>query len=387
MENNKLKVKIKNIFYLFFFILIFSFIIINISFSKDINEIRKELNLINKKLKESKKRLYYQNLAKKDIEKQLNETWAKIIEYEAKINNINKKIKNINNKIKIYETKISKNREKIEDIQTLIDAKLNIALKYSGNWIFFAFSISSADTLLDAFYLIKKTIVVDVKLVRSLSKEYLELQQNMKLLNEEQIKLANYKNKLSYERKYYNSLLSKRRELLAKYSQEISKTKQDIDYYEDIQKEKYEELQRFIVKTQSLNRNLRYTGGRFLWPTTSNLITSYFGYRVHPIYGTTRFHSGIDIGAPYGAPIYAAENGQVIFASWYGGYGYCIIIDHGDGVSTLYAHCSSIIVKAGQYVSKGQVIGYVGSTGNSTGPHLHFEVRINGNPVNPFNYL
>ncbi|MGB9638368.1 MAG: murein hydrolase activator EnvC family protein [bacterium] len=382
----KLKIlKYKLIFIVFFFI--FNFLYFNVSLSKDINEIKKELNLINQKLKESKKRLYYQNLVKKDVEKQLNETWTKIIEYESKIKSINLKIKNINNKITEYEAKINKNKEKIEIIQNIIDTKLNIALKYTGNWVLLSFAISSPDTLLDTLYLIKKTIVIDVKLVQSLSKEYLELEKNKKLLNEQKINLANYKNKLNIEQKYYNSLLKKRRELLAKYGQEISKTKQDIEYYEDIQKEKYEELQKYIVKVQSLNTNLRYTGGRLFWPTTSSLITSYFGYRVHPIYGTTRFHSGIDIGAPYGAPIYAAENGKVILASWYDGYGYCIIIDHGDGVSTLYAHCSSIIVKQGQYVSKGQVIGYVGSTGNSTGPHLHFEVRINGNPVNPFNYL
>jgi murein DD-endopeptidase MepM/ murein hydrolase activator NlpD len=372
---------------LFFFTCYFLFLYNNSILGKDVNEIKKELNLINQKLKESKKRLYYQNLAKKDLEKQLNDTWTKIIQYESQIKYINKKINNINFKIQEYKNKIKKNKQKIEVLQTIIDAKLNIALNYTGNWVLFIFNISSSDVLLDTLYLIKETITVDIKLIKSLSQEYIELEKNTKLLNEEKVKLAKYKTELNRQQKYYNSLLEKRRELLAKYNEEIAKTKQDIDYYEDIQKEKYEELQRYIIQSQSLNRNLRYSGGRLLWPTTSNLITSYFGYRVHPIYGTTRFHSGIDIGAPYGAPIYAAESGRVILASYYDGYGNCIIIDHGDGVSTLYAHCSSIIVKVGQYVSKGQIIGYVGSTGNSTGPHLHFEVRINGNPVNPFNYL
>ena len=372
---------------LFFFTFYFLFLHNNSILGKDINEIRKELNLINQKLKESKKRLYYQNLAKKDLEKQLNDTWTKIIQYESQIKYINKKINNINLKIQEYKNKIEKNKQKIETLQTIIDTKLNIALKYTGNWVLFIFNISSSDVLLDTLYLIKETITVDIKLIKSLSQEYIELEKNTKLLNEEKVKLAKYKTELNKQQKYYNSLLKKRRELLAKYNQEIAKTKQDIDYYEDIQKEKYEELQKYIIQSQSLNRNLRYSGGRLLWPTTSNLITSYFGYRVHPIYRTTRFHSGIDIAAPYGAPIYAAEAGKVILASYYDGYGNCIIIDHGDGVSTLYAHCSSIIVKVGQYVSKGQIIGYVGSTGNSTGPHLHFEVSINGNPVNPFNYL
>jgi len=372
---------------LFFFTFYFLFLHNNSILGKDINEIKKELNLINQKLKESKKRLYYQNLAKKDLEKQLNDTWTKIIQYESQIKYINKKINNINLKIQEYKNKIEKNKQKIETLQTIIDTKLNIALKYTGNWFLFIFNISSSDVLLDTLYLIKETITVDIKLIKSLSQEYIELEKNTKLLNEEKAKLAKYKNELNKQQKYYNSLLKKRRELLAKYSQKIAKAKQDIDYYEDIRKEKYEELKKYIIQSQALNRNLRYSGGRLLWPTTSNLITSYFGYRVHPIYRTTRFHSGIDIGAPYGAPIYAAEAGKVILASYYDGYGNCIIIDHGDGVSTLYAHCSSIIVKVGQYVSKGQIIGYVGSTGNSTGPHLHFEVRINGNPVNPLNYF
>ncbi len=372
---------------LFFFTFYFLFLHNNSILGKDINEIKKELNLINQKLKESKKRLYYQNLAKKDLEKQLNDTWTKIIQYESQIKYINKKINNINFKIQEYQNKIEKNKQKIETLQTIIDTKLNIALKYTGNWFLFIFNISSSDVLLDTLYLIKETITIDIKLIKSLSQEYIELEKNTKLLNEEKVKLAKYKNELNKQQKYYNSLLEKRRELLARYNQEIAKTKQDIDYYEDIKKEKYEELQKYIIQSQALNRNLRYSGGRLLWPTTSNLITSYFGYRVHPIYRTTRFHSGIDIGAPYGAPIYAAESGKVILASYYDGYGNCIIIDHGDGVSTLYAHCSSIIVKVGQYVSKGQIIGYVGSTGNSTGPHLHFEVRINGNPVNPLNYF
>ena len=360
---------------------------IEIISAKDVNEIKKELDLINRKLKESKKKLYYQNLAKKDLEKQLNDTWHKIVEYETQMKLINKKIAQIEKKIKSYKKRIEDNKKRIKEIELLIDMKLNFAIKYSGHWILLAFTISSPDTLLDAFYLIKKTIEVDLKLINSLSNEYSNLKKNMVLLNREQKELDEYKKKLDFQTKYYNSLLEKRKFLLAQYNEKISKIKQDIDYYEDIKKDKEEELRKYIVSRQSLNIGLRYKGGRFLWPTNSNLITSYFGYRVHPIYGNTRFHSGIDIGASYGAPIYAAESGRVILASWYDGYGYCIVIDHGDGVSTLYAHCSSIIVREGQYVSKGTIIGYVGSTGNSTGPHLHFEVRINGNPVNPLNYF
>jgi murein DD-endopeptidase MepM/ murein hydrolase activator NlpD len=118
----------------------------------------------------------------------------------------------------------------------------------------------------------------------------------------------------------------------------------------------------------------------FIWPASGTL-TSGFGWR----WG--RMHEGIDIAAPTGTPISAAASGTVIYAGWMGGYGNLVVIDHGNGLATAYGHQSSIAVGSGTYVSQGQTIGYVGSTGHSTGPHVHFEVRVNGSPVDPLGYL
>lgn len=116
-------------------------------------------------------------------------------------------------------------------------------------------------------------------------------------------------------------------------------------------------------------------------------ITSGFGYRMHPILRERRFHAGVDFGAPSGTPISAAAAGVVIEAGYVRGYGNVAIVDHGSGVSTLYGHCSRLFVRAGQRVARGERIAAVGSTGLSTGPHLHFEVRVNGRPVNPIGRL
>ncbi len=127
-------------------------------------------------------------------------------------------------------------------------------------------------------------------------------------------------------------------------------------------------------------------GGKLAFPTAGR-VGSGFGNRRHPIFGTMRFHSGVDIYAPTGTPIIAAEAGEVLQTGYHGGYGNAIMIYHGGGFATYYAHLSGFAVRAGQNVSRGQVIGYVGSTGWSTGPHLHFEVRINGAPQNPMGYF
>ncbi len=126
--------------------------------------------------------------------------------------------------------------------------------------------------------------------------------------------------------------------------------------------------------------------GQLMYPTIGE-VTSNFGWRTHPILGTERFHSGIDFGADYGTLVYASERGRVIYADWYGGYGNSVIIDHGNGMTTLYAHCSELYVKDGDPVEKGQPVAAVGSTGFSTGPHLHFELRANGEPIDPAAYL
>lgn len=141
---------------------------------------------------------------------------------------------------------------------------------------------------------------------------------------------------------------------------------------------------------QSQIPNYVYTGeagaGGMVWPLNGP-VTSPYGWRTHPIYGTSRFHSGLDIGGDYGLPIVAAASGVVSHSGWISGYGYTVIIDHGGGVSTLYGHNEELTVSVGQSVGQGQTIAWCGSTGNSTGPHCHFEVRINGEVTSPYDYL
>ena len=163
-----------------------------------------------------------------------------------------------------------------------------------------------------------------------------------------------------------------------------------IDDLEEISAAKEAKLQK-LIRLASAPSYPTYvpaprSAGGYIYPVRGP-ITSYFGYRIHPIYGTSRLHTGMDFGVGYGVPILAADNGVVIHSGWYGGYGNTVILDHGGGFTTLYAHASSLAVSNGQTVNQGQTVSRVGSTGNSTGPHLHFEVRYNGSPINPLSRL
>lgn len=164
-------------------------------------------------------------------------------------------------------------------------------------------------------------------------------------------------------------------------------------YDRDTSERAYQELIAASKQVENLIRMSRYQyagspsgSGAMIWPISGE-ITSPFGWRVHPITGDSRFHSGIDIAGDYGDPIRAAAAGTVIYAGWISGYGNAVILDNGGGVTTLYGHNQSLAVSEGQTVAQGQVISYCGSTGNSTGPHCHFEVRVNGEPVSPLSYL
>ena len=188
-------------------------------------------------------------------------------------------------------------------------------------------------------------------------------------------------------------LAAAKREQVANRRQERRSVLNAATYERETAEQAYRELietsrqiEQMIKRIQSGEKNIGGSTGTMTWPAEGE-ITSPFGWRVHPIFGTQRLHTGIDIGADYGDAVRAADGGVVIHSDWMGGYGNAVIIDHGNGISTLYAHNSQLLVSEGQTVAKGQTISRCGSTGYSTGPHLHFEVRQNGSPVNPLNYL
>ncbi len=163
----------------------------------------------------------------------------------------------------------------------------------------------------------------------------------------------------------------------------------DIEKYKEVYEEARRQEEQLKASLNYSSSGSEYMGtGEFCWPAPSyTRISSPYGWRYHPIYKTNKFHSGVDLAAPGGSNILAADDGKVISAGWNGGYGNCVVVDHGGGISTLYAHASRLCVSKGDVVTRGSVIAKVGTTGNSTGNHLHFEVLINGKTTDPMSYI
>ena len=237
---------------------------------------------------------------------------------------------------------------------------------------------------------IKKQELEDQEETITLYKSQIESKKATLENKEKQIKAS--KDKIAVQKQEIQSRKSERELLLGQLDQEKASIRKELDELDRLSKQLERTITNLIQKQKGTNQpSSPYSGGALAWPVPGyeGKITSPFGNRIHPISRDYRFHSGIDIAgyAVNGKSAVSAANGVVIYASWYGGYGNTVIIDHGNGITTLYAHGSSIAVSPGQQVQRGQTVLRVGTTGNSTGPHLHFEVRKNGSAVNPMSYF
>jgi murein DD-endopeptidase MepM/ murein hydrolase activator NlpD len=252
-------------------------------------------------------------------------------------------------------------------------------------------STTNVNTLMDIFYFEKIVIKEDYKRMQALKAKAEEIAR-LKAQVEAQ------KRMVEASIRDINSQKSAIQGSIAANKNMIERLKKDKNYYERSERE----LARQSASIQSMienltRRNAQSGGSRVVVSSTGFIkpiagpITSPFGWRTHPIFKSRIFHSGIDIGGPNGGAIKASNDGKVIYAGWYGGYGKVVILDHGiingQPVTTLYGHMSAINVSNGQMVKKGQTVGREGSTGYSTGPHCHFEVRVNGKPTSPLNYI
>jgi murein DD-endopeptidase MepM/ murein hydrolase activator NlpD len=317
------------------------------------------------------------------------------LELNAINNNISKTTKSLQsteNKLSTLENELLQIEKELKESNVQIEANTK-ALEKSLRIIYEQGDVHFLEVLLDS------TSITDFltrwDLLNSLAKNNKE----MIKANEEKLQLVKLKKELALQKQQKLDELKDDQSEKKKELSVASSRQQTI--YKSLKSERAKaeaELNELERQSQQIANEIRkqtggdsgeYLGsGKFTWPAPGQTrITSKYGMRFHPILKKNKMHTGIDIGAPKGTNIVAAENGTVLQAGWNNAYGNMVMINHGGNLVTLYGHASKLLVSTGQTVTKGQVIALVGSTGYSTGPHLHFEVRKNGDPVNPNPYL
>jgi len=294
-------------------------------------------------------------------ELQKQELDMQIAEKEQDISNLNKDIE-VNNKA--------------------LEERLRIMYK-KGTSGYIEVILNSND-LIDALTrmdMIQVIVQSDVDLLKSIEEQKKKVEEIQVSLEGKRVEVATVQNNVVAKKGQVNAASESKEAYMTTLKHDIKQ----VQYMEARMEAQSNQIEKDILAAQ---RAVEYAGGEMLWPSPGNYkISSNYGKRNDPITGVWTSHGGTDIAAPYGSKVVSANDGVVLFAGWHYSYGNYVIVDHGGGISTLYGHNSKLLVTAGQSVTRGQKIAQCGSTGYSTGNHVHFEVRINGVRTNPMKYL
>jgi len=357
-----------------------------------IGDLKQQQNQLNSEKKDIKGKINEKGQEKRSLTQQLKDINAELNTVEQAIENLNSEISTTENKIAATQAEIENKQRDYDGRMAIFNNRLKEMYQY-GNVSFLEVLLQSSDLsdFLTRFEYLKYIANNDQKLLDEVSAIKASLEAEKKELGQMKTSLEVKRQNQMAKSQELETASKAKENLVAQINAE-----QDAlyDILEDLEAEsralnsEIKRLQAEAAAKAAQSGKSTKAPGAYVWPCpSSRTITSNYGYRIHPVSGVKKLHSGMDIGASKGAAVVAAAGGTVIMSQYYGGYGNCIIVDHGGGVATLYGHMSALVAKKGQTVTAGQTIGKVGSTGVSTGNHLHFEVRINGSTVNPANYV
>ena len=358
------------------------------------NSITNEVDLeaqkeeVENKIEETNTKLEYVQSELSATMLKVQETEDKIIEYENDIEELGEKMNTLQASIDEANQSLQIASQNYEEKSDLL-AKRLVAIYEAGDtqYLDVLLNSKSITDFISKYYIVQEIAEYDSILINQIEEEKNNIEQTRQKLENEQSEIRILKSRSEQT----SVVLSNMKTLQQSYIKQLSEGEKVLQEQITAFKREQAEIEaQILLATNNIDADIQYTGGEMLWPVaiSGTAITSGYGVREHPIQGIVKEHTGIDIGnTPLGAPVVAAADGIVTYAGWLGGYGNCVMINHGDGVVTLYGHGNKILTSVNTEVKQGDVIMEVGSTGNSTGPHLHFEVRVNGNYTNPLSYV
>lgn len=357
----------------------------NTTFQNNVNELQKTHDELQGQVDESNNELLNIQNDLSDNMKEIESLNEKLLEYQTQIDKTSIQVNNLSESIKNIEEELNKVEKEYEEKKKSLENRLVILYEIGDNkYLDVLLNSTSIGDFLSRYYLITEIAKYDNQIVEEVETQKNEIEESRKKLDSQ---MAEYKKAKDEEEKMQimleNTLIVKNN-----YISKLTQEEQDLQSKIENSLNELRMIEKEIVMLTTASIGTDYVGGIMAWPVPGyTRITSEFGMRVHPITGVYKLHTGMDIGAPIGTNFIAANDGVVIKAGYNNAYGNMVIIDHGGGVSTLYAHGSEILVTIGQEVKQGDPILKVGMTGYATGPHAHFEVRVNGEYVQPLNFV
>lgn len=353
------------------------------------NTLAEKKDYVDQKLEQSNFVLQYVQSELSTALLQTQELNDNIEEYQTQINELNDNISQTEEELEEAREKLQIIEQSYKENYELLEQRM-VALYEAGESSYLDVLLQSSNLIefISNYFLITQLAEYDNDLLNQIEYERKTMELTKGALEEKTTNLKELKAKKEQTALVLENTKTMQEVYTAQLTQEEKEVQTEIQKY--VTEQRNIEAQIQFALTGSKKYDFQYTGGQFIWPVgkSGTYITSEFGNREHPIQGVEKLHSGIDIGnAGFGAPVLAAADGVVTYAGWLSGYGNCVMIKHSDSLITLYGHGQTILATVGKQVKQGETIMEVGSTGNSTGPHLHFEVRLNGTPVNPLPYL
>ncbi|GBC97876.1 Murein hydrolase activator EnvC [bacterium HR17] len=345
--------------------------------------LRKRQQELERRKQAARQKIREMRRKERSLSEQLRDTRARIAVAQARLATLNREYARVAAQTTRTRARVMRLRMRLSRHRSLLAERLRQLYKHPPtDYVLFALDAGDLSETALRTYALRRIVHRDTEVIVETQRLKAELERQEALLQRQQSRLASLRRAIAAQAAAFREAETEQSALLRRVQTERQTYEAWLREWEEESREIAALLRRLQTVQHDAARPVPAWRGPFIRPVNGAIVSG-FGYRRHPILGGVRLHCGVDIAAPHGTPIRAAADGVVVFAGWRRAYGNTVIIDHGNGTATLYAHCSAISVSEGAVVRQGQVIARVGSTGLATGPHLHFEVRRYGEPINP----